>query len=72
MHKSMRLLVQKAQRRESKIQTLAKARTPEARKERMRMLDNRHWQDRELKGEFLTGNAHQRNAGSCTVREDDM
>lgn len=37
----------KARKREAKIQELAKARTPEARLERAKMLESRLWQDRQ-------------------------
>lgn len=52
MHKSMRQRVQKAKRIEAKVKVLAFAKTPEARKESKRMAENRHWYDRELKGEL--------------------
>lgn len=52
MHKSMRQRVQKAKRIEAKIKFLAFSINPEARKESKRMAENRHWYDRELKGEL--------------------
>lgn len=56
MHKSkregLRRRTEKARRIEDKIQSLAFSDNPEARKERKRMAENRHWYDRELKGEL--------------------
>ena len=52
MHKALRLRVRKAQRIERKIQELAFNGKSEARRERAKMIENRHWYDRELKGEL--------------------
>lgn len=65
MHKAMRLKVRKAQRIERKIQGLAFNGKSEARRERAKMIENRHWYDRELKGELRTGNDRQQ--GRVTV-----
>ena len=65
MNKALRLKVRKAQRIERKIQELAFNGKSEARRERAKMIENRHWYDRELKGEFLTGNDRQQ--GRVTV-----
>lgn len=65
MHKALRQKVQVAKRRESKVQTLAFSKSPGARKERVRMIENRHWYDRDLKGAFVTGN--NRDNGAVTV-----
>ena len=56
MHKSMRLKVRKAKAIERKIQELAFNGKSEARLERAKMIENRHWYDRNHKGEFRTGN----------------
>lgn len=55
MHKTMRLKVRKAQRIERKIQELAFNGKSEARRERAKMIENRHWYDRDRKGELRTG-----------------
>lgn len=52
MHKSLRQRVQKAKRIERKIQALSFSRTSESRKENKRMAENRHWYDRDPKGEL--------------------
>ena len=56
MHKALRLKVRKAQRIERKIQELAFSGKSEARRERAKMIENRHWYDRKPKGELRTGN----------------
>lgn len=69
MHKSkregLRRRTEKARRIEDKIQALAFSGNTESRKELKRMAENRHWYDRELKGEFRTGNA--REHGRVTI-----
>lgn len=65
MHKTMRLKVRKAQRIERKIQELAFNGKSEARRERAKMIENRHWYNRELTGDFRTGN--DREHGRVTV-----
>lgn len=55
MHKAMRLKVKKARRIEDKIQALAFGSTPESRKARAKMIENRHWYGRNLKGELRSG-----------------
>ena len=65
MHKALRLKVRKAEKIERKIQELAFNGKSEARRERAKMIENRHWYDRDLKGEFRTGNA--RDHGHVTV-----
>lgn len=56
MHKSkrdgLRRRTEKARRLEDKIQALASLVNPEARKESKRMAENRHWYDRNPKGEL--------------------
>ena len=56
MHKSkregLRRRTEKARRIEDKVQTLSFSGNPESRKEIKRMAENRHWYDRELKGEL--------------------
>ena len=56
MHKALRLQVRKAKAIERKIQELAFNGKSEARQERAKMIENRHWYDRELRGDLLTGN----------------
>ena len=56
MHKAMRLKVRKAKAIERKIQELAFNGKSEARRERAKMIENRHWYGRNLKGELRTGN----------------
>ena len=65
MHKAMRLKVRKAQRIERKIQELAFSGKSEARRARAKMIENRHWYDRNPKGELRTGN--DRHNGPVTV-----
>lgn len=56
MHKSkregLRRRTEKARRIEDKIQALAFSGNPESRKELKRMAENRHWYDRNHKGEL--------------------
>ena len=56
MHKALRLKVRKAKAIERKIQELAFNGKSEARLERAKMIENRHWYGRGLKGDFRTGN----------------
>ena len=65
MHKALRLKVRKAKTIERKIQELAFNGKSEARRERARMIENRHWYGRDLRGELLTGN--DRHNGPVTV-----
>ena len=65
MHKALRLKVRKAQRIERKIQELAFNGKSDARRERAKMIENRHWYGRDQKGELRTGNARDR--GRVTV-----
>ena len=65
MHKALRLKVRKAQAIERKIQELAFNGKSEARRERAKMIENRHWYDRDLKGELRTGSDRQH--GRVTV-----
>ena len=65
MHKALRLRVRKAQRIERKIQELAFNGKSEARRERAKMIENRHWYDRELKGELRSGS--DRDHGRVTI-----
>ena len=67
MHKALRLRVRKAQRIERKIQELAFNSKSEARRERAKMIENRHWYDRELKGELRSGS--DREHGRVTILE---
>lgn len=55
MHKALRLKVRKAKAMELKIQELAFNGKSEARRERAKMIENRHWYGRNLKGELRTG-----------------
>ena len=55
MHKALRLKVRKAKAIERKIQELAFSGKSEARMERAKMIENRHWYDRKQKGELRTG-----------------
>ena len=59
MHKALRLKVRKAQSIERKIQELAFNGKSEARRERAKMIENRHWHHRDLKGDFRTGNVRE-------------
>ena len=65
MHKALRLKVRKAKATGRKIQELAFNGKPEARRERAKMIENRHWYGRDHKGEFRTGN--NRDHGPATV-----
>lgn len=65
MHKTMRLKVRKAKRIERKIQELAFNGKPEARRERAKMIENRHWYDRDRKGELRSGS--DREHGPVTI-----
>lgn len=65
MHKALRLKVRKAKAIERKIQELAFNGKSEARLERAKMIENRHWYGRNLKGELRSGNA--RDHGRVTV-----
>ena len=56
MHKALRLKVRKAQSIERKIQELAFNGKSEARRERAKMIENRHWYGRDQNGELRTGN----------------
>ena len=55
MHKALRLKVRKAKAIERKIQELAFNGKSEARRERARMTENRHWYGRDRKGELRSG-----------------
>ena len=70
MHKALRLRVRKAKAIEHKIQELAFNGKSEARRERAKMIENRHWYNRDLKGEFRTGN--DREVKSKTLRAADV
>ena len=65
MHKALRLKVRKAKRIERKIQELAFNGKSEARRERAKMIENRHWYDRDLKGELRSGS--DREHGPVTI-----
>lgn len=56
MHKALRQQARKARAKEDKIQELAFNGKSEARRERAKMIENRHWYDRNAKGDFRTGN----------------
>ncbi len=56
MHKALRLKVRKAKAIERKIQELVFNGKSEARLERAKMIENRHWYNRDHKGDFRTGN----------------
>ena len=56
MYKALRLKVRNAKEIERKIQELAFNGKSEVRRERAKMIENRHWYDRDRKGEFRTGN----------------
>ena len=56
MHKALRQQVRRAKAKELKIQALAFNGKSEARLERAKMIENRHWYDRARKGDFRTGN----------------
>ena len=70
MHKALRLKVRKAQAIEHKIQALAFNDKSEARRERAKMIENRHWYDRDRKGDFRTGN--DREVKGKTLRAADV
>ena len=55
MHKALRLKVRKARAIERKIQALAFSDKSEARQERAKMLENRHWYGRNPTGELRSG-----------------
>lgn len=65
MHKALRLKVRKAKAIERKIQELAFNGKSEARQERAKMIENRHWYNRKQKGELRTGS--DREHGRVTV-----
>ena len=65
MHKALRLKVRKAKAIERKIQELAFNGKSEARRERAKMIENRHWYNRDQKGELRTGN--DREHGRVTI-----
>ena len=65
MHKALRLKVRKAKAIERKIQELAFNGKSEARRERAKMIENRHWYGRELKGELRSGS--DRDHGRVTI-----
>ena len=65
MNKALRLKVRKAKRIERKIQELAFNGKSEARRERAKMIENRHWYDRDLKGELRSGS--DREHGCVTI-----
>ena len=69
MHKSKRdglkRRVSEYERVERKIQELAFNGKSEARRERAKMIENRHWYDRDRKGDFRTGN--DREHGRVTI-----
>ena len=66
MHKSKRDGLKKQlreyERLERKIQELSFNGKSEARRERAKMLENRHWYNRNHKGDFRTGNARDNGA----------
>ena len=70
MHKALRLKVRKAKAIERKIQELAFNGKSEARLERAKMIENRHWYDRAQKGDFRTGN--DREVKGHTLRAADV
>ena len=65
MHRALRLKVRKARAIEHKIQELAFNGKSEARRERAKMIENRHWYDRDHRSDFRTGN--NREHGRVTV-----
>ena len=65
MHKALRLKVRKAKAIERKIQELAFNGKSEARQERAKMIENRHWYNRDLNGDFRTGS--NREPGAVTI-----
>ena len=70
MHKALRLKVRKARAIERKIQELAFNGKSEARRERAKMIENRHWYARDLKGELRSGN--DREVKGKTLRASDV
>lgn len=56
MHKSKRAAVKRIRGFEERIQSLAFDKTPGTSKARVAMANNRHWFNRELKGQLRTGN----------------
>ena len=70
MHKAMRLKVRKAKAIERKIQELSFNGKSEARRERAKMIENRHWYARDRKGEFRTGD--DREIKGRTLRAADV
>ena len=69
MHKSKRdglkRRVSEYEKVERKIQELSFNGKSEARRERAKMIENRHWYDRDSKGDFRTGN--DREHGRVTI-----
>ena len=65
MHKALRLKCRKAKARERKIQELAFNGKSEARRERAKMIENRHWYNRKHKGELRSGS--DREHGPVTI-----
>ena len=65
MHKALRLKVRKAKAIERKIQELAFNGKSEARVERAKMIENRHWYNRTPTGDFRTGG--DREPGAVTI-----
>ena len=65
MHKALRLKVRKAKAIERKIQELSFNGKSEARRERAKMIENRHWYGRDLKGELRSGS--DREHGRVTI-----
>ena len=70
MHKALRLKVRKARAIERKIQELAFNGKSEARRERAKMIENRHWYNRDLKGDFRSGS--DREVKGKTLRAADV
>lgn len=70
MHKALRLKVRKAKAIERKIQELAFNGKSEARRERAKMIENRHWYDRDLNGELRTGNDREVKGQTLVVGRD--
>lgn len=65
MHKALRLRVRKAKAMERKIRELAFNDKLEARRERAKMAENRHWYGRERTGELRSGS--DREHGRVTI-----
>lgn len=74
MHKSKRdglkNQLREYERLERKIQELAFNGKSEARRERAKMIENRHWYNRDQKGDFRTGN--DREVKGHTLRAADV